>query len=96
MAHELPQAGSALTVRHLFLHRLSGALELRQRVRPNGAAPFLHRLRGVLELRQRVRPDGAESFSLSLSGRFAAAAAGACRAPRRGKKEGQPAVFLPL
>ena len=94
-------------------------LELRQRVRPYGAAPFpapaergartaaggfgpngrllfLHRLSGVLELRQRVRPNGAESFSLNLSVGFAAAAAGACRAPRRGKKEGQPAVFLPL
>ena len=39
-AYELPQAGSALTGRLLFLHRLSGVLELRQRVRPNGAAPF--------------------------------------------------------
>jgi hypothetical protein len=33
-----------------FLHRLSGALELHKRVRPDGAAPFLHRLSGVHEL----------------------------------------------
>ena len=37
-------------------------LELRQRVRPDGAAPFLHLLSGVLELRQRVRPNGAAPF----------------------------------
>ena len=54
-----------------FLHRLSGALELRQRVRPDGAAPFLHRLSGVRELRQRVRPFRAGSFSLNLSGECA-------------------------
>ena len=45
-----------------FLHRLSGAHELRQRVRPFRAAPFLHRLSGARELRQRVRPDGAAPF----------------------------------
>ncbi|WP_418998031.1 hypothetical protein [Agathobaculum sp.] len=33
-----------------FLHRPSGVLELRQRVRPDRAAPFLHRLSGALEL----------------------------------------------
>ena len=43
--------GFALTGRLLFLHRLTGALELRQRVRPFRAAPFLHRLSGALELR---------------------------------------------
>ena len=32
--HELPQAGSPLTVRLFFLHRLTGARELRERVRP--------------------------------------------------------------
>ena len=36
--------------REIFLHRLSGVLELRKRVRPDGAAPFLHRLSGALEL----------------------------------------------
>ena len=45
-----------------FLHRPSGVRELRQRVRPDGAAPFLHRKAGVRELRQRVRPDGAALF----------------------------------
>ena len=69
------------------------------------AAPFLHRLSGVLELRKRVRPNGAESFSLNLSGGFAVCGRRECRGARRGgdvvptavgKKEGQPAVFLPL
>ena len=32
--------GFALTGRLLFMHRRTGVLELRQRVRPNGAAPF--------------------------------------------------------
>ena len=49
--HELPQAGSPLTGRQLFQHRLSGGDELSQRVRPYRAAPFQHRLSGVLELR---------------------------------------------
>ena len=80
---ELPQAGSALTGRLLFLHRLSG----------------------VLELRQRVRPFRAESFPLNLSGGFAVCRRRERAAPRGGddavptavgKKEGQPAVFLPL
>ena len=43
-------------------------LELRQRVRPDGAAPFLHLLSGVLELRQRVRPNGAAPFLHRFSG----------------------------
>ncbi len=51
-----------------FLHRKAGARELRQRVRPDGAAPFLHRKAGVRELRQRVRPDGAAPFLHRLSG----------------------------
>ena len=129
--------------REIFLHRLCRALELRQRVRPDGAAPFsapaergartaaggfalsgrllsLHRLSGVLELpqagspltggeffstdplghtncRRRVRPFRAESFSLNLSGGFAVCGRRERAAPRGGgKKEGQPAVFLPL
>ena len=52
----------ALTGRLLSLHQLTGARELRKRVRPNGAAPFLHRLTGAHELRQRVRPDRAAPF----------------------------------
>jgi len=39
-----------------FLHRPSGVLEPRQRVRPDGAAPFLHRLTGALELPQAGSP----------------------------------------
>ena len=61
--------------------------ELRQRVRPNRAAPFLHRKAGVRELRQRVRPFRAGSFSLNLSGGIRRLrTAGTCRAPRRGQK----------
>ena len=51
-----------------FLHRPSGVLELRQRVRPDGAAPLLHRLSGALELRERVRPDRAAPFLHRLTG----------------------------
>jgi len=39
-----------------FLHRLTGVHELRQRVRPDGAAPFLHRKAGVRELPQAGSP----------------------------------------
>ena len=50
--------------REIFLHRLYGVLELRKRVRPDGAAPFLHRLSGVLELPQAGSPlTGGEFFS---------------------------------
>ena len=45
-----------------FLHRLSGALELHKRVRPDGAAPFLHRLTGTLELPQARSPLTGGSF----------------------------------
>ena len=85
-AYELPQAGSALTGRLLFLHRRTGVLELRQRVRPNGRLLFCTDPAGHSNCRRRVRPFRAGSFPLNLSGRFAAAAAGACRAPRRGQK----------
>ena len=58
---------------------------------------FLHRLTGVRELRQRVRPFRAESFSLNLSGGSPSADGGNDAVPTAvGKKEGQPAVFLPL
>ena len=47
-----------------FLHRPSGVLELRERVRPDGAAPFLHRLCGTLELPQAGSPfPGGEFFA---------------------------------
>ena len=51
-----------------FLHRKAGVRELRQRVRPDGAAPFLHRLCEALELRQRVRPDVAAPCLHRLTG----------------------------
>ena len=87
------------------MHRVSGAYELRKRVRPDGAAPFLHRPSGVRELRKRVRPFRAGRVSLNLSGGFAVCGRRERRGARRGgdavptavgKKEGQPAVFLPL
>ena len=71
--------------------------ELRERVRPDRAAPFLHRKAGGRELRQRVLPFRAGSFPLNLSGGFAVCGRRERAAPRGGgKKEGQPAVFLPL
>ena len=60
--------GFALTGRLPFLHRRTGVLELRKRVRPTGRLLFLHRLSGVLELRQRVRPNGAAPFLHRFSG----------------------------
>ena len=60
---------------------------------------------GVRELRKRVRPFRAGSFSLRFSGGFAVCGRRERAAPRGGddavptavgKKEGQPAVFLPL
>ena len=65
----------------------------------------LHRKAGVREQRQRVRPFWAESFSLNLSGGFAVRGRRERAAPRGrddavptavGKKEGTPAVSLPL
>ena len=52
----------------------------------------------MLELRQRVRPNGAGSFPLNLSGGDSPSAdGGSVAAPAAGgKKEGTPAVSLPL
>ena len=75
--------------REIFLHRLYGVLELRKRVRPDGAAPSLHRPSGVRELPQAGSPFPGGKFSLNLRGGDAVPTA-------VGKKEGQPAVFLPL
>ena len=59
--------------------------------------PFQHRLCVEHELRERVRPIRAGSFLLNLSGGFAVCGRRERRGTRRGgKKEGQPAVFLPL
>ena len=76
--------GLGLTGRLLFLHRRTGVLELRQRVRPNGRLLFCTDPAGHSNCRRRVRPFRAGSFSLNLSGGFAAAAAGASRRPPRG------------
>ena len=63
----------ALTGRLLFLHRLSGVLELRQRVRPNGAESFSLNL------------SGGDSPSAD-GGSVAAPAAGTTPYPRRWAK----------
>ena len=44
--------------------RLTGARELRKRVRPDGAAPFLHRKAGVRELPQACSPLTGRLFFL--------------------------------
>ena len=46
----------ARSVGRAFRHRVSGAYELRKRVRPDGAALFLHRPSGVRELPQAGSP----------------------------------------
>ena len=70
-----------------FQHRLTGARELRQRVRPIRAAPFLHRLSGVLELRQRVRPlTGGKFFAELQRGDSPSADGGNVAAPAAGAK----------
>ena len=72
---------------HLPRHRVSGAYELRKRVRPDGAALFLHRPSGVRELPQAGSPfPGGKVFAepqrgIALCGarETAAPAAGAKR-----------------
>ena len=71
----------------VFLHRPSGVLELRERVRPDGAAPFLHRLTGAHELPQAGSPfPGGEFSAKPQRGIRRLRTAGTCRAPRRGQK----------
>ena len=95
----------ALTGRLLFLHRKAGVRELRERVRPDGAAPFpAPESRGTrTALAGSPFPDG-EFFAEPQRGIRRLRTAGE-RGARRGddavptavgKKEGQPAVFLPL
>ena len=60
----------ARSVGRAFRHRLSGAYELRKRVRPDGAAPFLHRPSGVRELPQAGSPfPGGKVFAEPQRGR---------------------------
>ena len=76
---------------------LTGARELRKRVRPFRAASFQHRPSGVLELPQAGSPLTGGSFSLNLSGELRSAERGDGAVPTaEGKKEGTPAVSLPL
>ena len=71
--------------------------ELRQRVRPDRAAPFLHRLSGALELPLAGSPLTGGKFFAEPQRRVALCGAREVAAPRGGgKKEGTPAVSLPL
>ena len=70
-----------------FLHRPSGVLELRQRVRPDVAAPLLHRLSGALELPQAGSPfPGGEFSAEPQRGIRRLRTAGATPYPRRWAK----------
>ena len=69
----------ARSVGRAFRHRMSGAHELRKRVRPDGAAPSLHRPSGVRELPQAGSPFPGGKFSLNLRGGDAVPTAGAKR-----------------
>ena len=89
----------ALTGRLLSLHRKAGVRELRQRVRPDGAAAFfLHRLCGAHELPQAGSPfPGGEFFAEPQREDSPSADGGDDAVPTAvGKKEGTPAVSLPL
>ena len=82
-----PRRRFTLSGRQFFQHRLSGVRELRQRVRPDGRLLSLHRLSGVLELPQAGSPlTGGEFFAEPQQGIRRLRTAGACRAPRRGKR----------
>ena len=95
----------ALTGRLLFCTDPAGRTNCRRRVRPDGAAPFLHRLSGAHELPQAGSSlTGGKFFAEPQQG-FAVCGRRERAAPRGGddavptavgKKEGQPAVFLPL
>ena len=84
-----PQRGdSSLTGGSLFQHRLSGGLEPRMRFTLSGRLLSLHQLSGGRELPQASSPyPGGEFFAEPQRG---------VRLPGGGKKEGTPAVSLPL
>ena len=87
----------ALTGRLLFLHRKAGVRELRQRVRPDGAAPFpAPENRGARTASACSPLTGGEFSAEPQRGIRRLRTAGRRGARRGGKKEGQPAVFLPL
>ena len=70
-----------------FKHRLTGARELRQRVRPIRAAPFLHRLSGALELPLAGSPfPGGSFFAEPQRGDSPSADGGNVAAPAAGAK----------
>ena len=68
-----------------FLHRPNGVRELRERVRPDGAAPFLHRKAGVRELPQAGSPLTGGVFFAEIQ-RWGFAVCG--RRERRGARRG--------
>ena len=69
-----------------FLHRLSGVLELRERVHPDGRRLFCTGKPGCANCRRRVRPFRAGSFPLNLSGGFAVCGRRDVAAPAAGAK----------
>ena len=72
-------------------------LELRQQVRPNGAAPFSAPAERGTRTALAGSPLTGGEFSAEPQQGFAVCGRRERAAPRgRGKKEGQPAVFLPL
>ena len=82
-----PRRRFTLSGRQFFQHRPSEVRELRQRVRPDGRLLSLHRLTGVLELPQACSPlTGGEFFAEPQRGIRRLRTAGACRAPRRGRR----------
>ena len=77
----------ARSVGRAFRHRVSGAYELRKRVRPDGAALFLHRPSGVRELPQAGSPfPGGKVFAEPQRGIRRLRTAGASRHPPRGRR----------
>ena len=76
----------ARSVGRVFRHRVSGAYELRKRVRPDGRLLFCTDPAGCANCRRRVRPFRAGSFSLNLSGDSPSADGGNVPRPAAGAK----------
>ena len=104
-ARELPQAGSSLTGGSFSALADRGTRTAAGGFAPDGRLLLLHRLTGAYELPQAgstltggeffAEPQRGDSPSAD-GGDVAAPAAGRCGTRRGGKKEGTPAVSLPL
>ena len=95
---ELPQAGSPLTGGSFSAPADQGTRTAAGGFDPDGRLLFQHRLTGAHELPQAGSPlTGGMFFAEPQRGDSPSADGGNSAAPRGGgKKEGQPAVFLPL